>query len=141
MNDQALPWRIDVDVFMTAVSQVSFDTITLTGSQAYNGRKQGSVQNCEIGFDVLLAAGTWTYEHLVQTGNSNGIVTLQLNGATVGTLDTYTAGGAFNVRQNVAGIAVASPGRARLRLLMASKNGSSAGYELDVSHVTLRRTS
>lgn len=136
-----LPWLIDVGAFMTAISQVNWNNVSVDTSAVYNGVNNSSgAQNDEINFDVVLAAGTWTFE-LMHTQNTNrGIYSVQLDGAEKGTIDGYSAALTRNVRSTVAGIAVAASGKVRLKLKMATKNASSTQYYGSIQHIQFRRT-
>lgn len=140
--DAMRPWLIDVDVFPTAIAQTNWDTIALpAGSPVFYGNKSSSgAQNAEINWDVVLAAGTWTIELIHHTFTDTGIYTVQLGGVTKGTIDGYSAGDVVNVRSSVTGIVVASSGKVRLKLLMATKNASASSYTGRIQHVQLRRT-
>jgi hypothetical protein len=151
------PDLVDIDVFMTPISHVNFDTNTVQSLALYCGyRVSSSAQNDEINFDVVLAAGTWTFElmYVKQTGGG-GIFTVQLStdasaftsigsapyNASGSTIDSYTAGATtYNVLGSLTGITIATTGRYRLKLLMATKNAGSANYTGVIQHIQLRRT-
>jgi hypothetical protein len=139
--DQALDWLIDVDVYEQAVSHVNWDSINANSILLLNASKQSSgAQNAEINFDVSLAAGTWTIEVMCLATTDGGIITFQLDGTTAGTVDTYRSSGQANTLLSVAGVTVASSGKKRLKLLMATKNASSSAYTCYLQHIQLRRT-
>lgn len=138
--DNILPWHIDVDVFMTCIGQVSFDSIPVDNSFIHGGSKFASAQNAEINFDIVLAAGTWTIELLYYKDSNLGIYTVQLDGVTVGTVDSYSGGFIKNVRSSIAGITVTTSGKKRLRITNPTKNASATAYFLNLQHIQLRRT-
>jgi hypothetical protein len=149
------PDLVDIDVFGTAISQTNWNTLSVDTSSIYNGRKDSTgAQNAEINWDVLLGAGTWTIELIYLSSNTQGIFTVQLStdgtvftnvgsapyNASGSTIDSYSASPTKNVVSSLTGITVSTTGRYRLKLLMATKNGSSSGYGGSLQHVQLRRT-
>ncbi len=142
VNDQALPWRVDVDVFLTPISQVNWNANVMDTLSVYNARRDSSgLQNDELSFDLVLAAGTWVLEGFWQVATSRGTATALLDGASVGAMDCYAGATTENQRLSLAGVGLAAPGKRRLTLRAASKNAASTGYTLVVKHVVLRRTS
>lgn len=99
-----------------------------------------AAQNDAIGFPVLLAAGTWTLTLLVVTANNAGILTAQIDGSSVGTLDAYASSTSPGVVLTLAGISVATSTVHALKLLIATKNASSSGYRANVAAIQLRKT-
>jgi len=136
-----LPWIVDVNVFVTPYTQTDWSAINQSGSPIYGGQKTSTgAQNAEIGWDITLAAGTWTCEIMFTRATNGGIITVSLDASTVGTIDTYNASGADNQLGNITGIAVAATGKTRLLLKMATKHASSSGYLGRINHVQFRRT-
>lgn len=137
----AMPWTIDIDPKLTPATQTNWTTLNANTSQLTNGyASSSSVQNDEIGWDVIMAAGTWTISILTVTGASSGIITASLDGTTVGTIDLYSASTVFNSLKTITGIAVSTSGKQRLLLKMAAKNPSSSSYAASLSAVRLLRT-
>lgn len=137
----ALPWTIDIDVFMTAKSNVNFNTNTVNVSCLNNGwRNSSNAQNDSIAWDVILAAGTWTFELLHFTGPNRGIYSVQFDSVEKGTIDGYSAGDAYNVRSSVTDIVVSITAKIELKLKMATKNGASDGYFGYINGIRLRKT-
>jgi hypothetical protein len=139
--DQALPRLIDVDVFELAVSQTNWDTISIDTGVLLNASKQSTnaVDN-EIGFDVVLAAGTWTFELLHTMNSGNGIYSIQFDGVQKGVIDGYASTWTTNVLSSVTAISVPTSGVVRIKLKMSTKNASSSGYAGIIQHIQLRRT-
>jgi aerobic-type carbon monoxide dehydrogenase small subunit (CoxS/CutS family) len=70
-----------------------------------------------------------------------GIATVEVDGTSVGTVDTYSAASEVDhVVTTLSGIVVASSAMHTLTMLMATKNASSTGYVLLLQWLTLRRT-
>jgi hypothetical protein len=149
------PDLIDIDTLPTAISQVNWNTMFVDANTVYNGYKKSTgAQNAEINWDVVLAAGTWTIELTYVTTPDAGIYTVQLSAdgssftsvgsapynASGSTIDAYTGGTGYNTRLTLASITIATTGRYRLKLLMATKNASSTNYFAYLQHVQLRRT-
>lgn len=105
-----------------------------------SGQRTSAAQNDEIGWDVYLAAGTWEFWLLHITNNNRGIYTVTLDGASVGTIDGYSAGSVSYVESPIAGHVVATAGLKRLLLKMSTKNASSSGYVGSIQLVGMRRT-
>lgn len=126
---------------MTAVSHTNYDFLSVASGLVYVGLKSSSgAQNDEINFDVVLAAGTWTFELIYRANTNGGIFTVQFNGSTVGTIDSYAGVQTENVRSQITGISVTSSGKVRIKLLMATKNASSTNYQGPFQHIQLKRT-
>lgn len=135
------PYITDIDVFMSPATGMNFSTLT-TASVLYSGYRESSgAQNAEVGWDIRLAAGTWTVELMHVTGADAGIYTVSLSGADIGTIDGYAAAGANNVLTSITGVAVAvTTLTRRLLIKMSTKNASSSGYAGRIHHIQLRRT-
>ncbi len=141
VNDLS-PWLIDIDPFLTAIYHVNWDT-----NVPYAGTLGGGTHNTdtdavdnEINFDVVLGAGTWTVRVMFLSASNAGIMTLTLDGASLGTIDNYSASIAPNVAGAIAGIIVATPGKRRLKIKMSTKNASSSAYACYLQKVQLQRT-
>lgn len=141
LSDNLMPWVENIDVFMTAISHVNWDTVFVDTAVAYNGTKRnGGAINDEINFDVSLAKGTWIVTILSATTNSFGIVSVQFDEVEKGTIDLYTSSLVPNVRSSVTGIAVPTTGKVRLKLKVTGKNASSSNYYAYLQHIQLKRT-
>jgi hypothetical protein len=141
IDNDKLPWQIDINVFMTAISHVNWDTNTVDSNCIRNGYKSSTgAQNAEINFDLPIAAGTWTIELLHVKSTTHGIFSVQIDGIEVGTADAYSASAVFNNRTSVSGVVIATAGKHRLKLKMTTKNVSSGGYFGAIQHIQLRRT-
>jgi hypothetical protein len=141
ITNSRLPWLIDINVFMTPINHVGWNTNTVNTNCIRNGIKSSNgSQNNEISFDVILAVGTWTIELMHMQQSLCGIYTALIDGISVGTIDGYTASIAYSVRSSVTGVTITSAGKHRLTLRMATKNASSTGYYGQIQHIQLRRT-
>jgi hypothetical protein len=141
-----LPWRFDLSPFMSAAASVGTWSNAIDTSSVYNAvLANDNTQNSSIDFVVTPSTGTWSIELLLVTNNNKGIITVQLDdGAgvytTLGTIDTYSAGVVRGVRSAVTGIVLTKSIKRRLRLLIATKNGSASTYGASIGHIMLRRT-
>lgn len=137
-----LPWLIDINVFMTSVSHINWNTIAKNTQYLTNGIKYNSPSalNDEINFDVILSAGTWTIEVMHDKGVDRGMVEVALDGVAVGTIDGYDAGGLYDVRSNISAVTIAATGKKRLRLKVTGKNASATNHIFALQHIQLRRT-
>lgn len=140
VND-LLPWTIDIDVYMTAIANTNWDTITVDANAVGNATKDStSVQNNSISWDIMVPAGTWTFELMHTIGANRGIYTVTFGSASWGTIDGYNLGTVRNTRSSLTGLAVAAPTKARLTLTMATKNAGSTAYYGIIQAIQLRRT-
>jgi hypothetical protein len=76
------------------------------------------------------------------TGSQRGIYTITLDGTSIGsTIDGYAGSGSDNVISTVTGITVATPGKKRLLVKMATRNPSNTtSYLGHLNAITLQRT-
>lgn len=123
------------------VVSVNWDSFTASAGGYLLGfrRFTSGAQNDEIAWDVNLDAGTWSLTLLHEADPNRGIYSIRLGGVEVGTIDGYNAS-ATNTISTVTGITVASAGRVRLGLKMATKNASAASFFGSISAVTMGRT-
>ena len=139
--NESYPWLVDVDVFQTAIAQTNWDTNTLVASTIYGATKDSTgAQSAQIGFDVVLAAGTWTFELMHRRSTDRGIYTVALAGNDIGTIDGYVLATASNVRSTITGVNVREPVKQRLTLTMKTQNGSSSSFVGSIQHIQFRRT-
>ena len=134
------PWLVDIDPYVTALANTNWSTLVNTAAlNAYIMQSTGA-QNASVEWDVGLSAGTWTLALIVLTFDGSGILTVSLDGVSVGTSDHYSVALEPAVRKDVAGIVVAASGVKRLKFTMATKNASSSAYYGSLSAVQLLRT-
>lgn len=137
----ALPWNITIVPVGSVSEQTNWSTLTQssTGLMGGNLASTGAI-NAKVGWDVVLAVGTWTIKIIYGTGPQRGIYTVTLDGASVGTVDGYAVSTAENVAHSFTGIDVTAQGKKRLLFQMATKNASSSSYFGNLQLVTLTRT-
>lgn len=124
-----------------ATGNTNWDNLARSDT-SYNGYEMYSTSavNAARWWDVTLAAGQWDLDLSYATFSSAGIISVQLDGVTQGTIDTYTSSTIFRNR-SIVRITVPTPGVHRLNFLMATKNASSSAYYGDISNLALRQVS
>lgn len=135
------PWNIHVDVFGPRATSTSWGQYVATTVMNYGWAAASNTLNAEIGWDVVLAAGTWTVEVDVSQKNTDcGIFTLYFDGVSKGTYDSYAAAGAYNFKWTVSGIVIPTTAKIRVLLKMTGKNASSTNYSGYISGLNFQRT-
>jgi len=137
------PWWVDIDPFPGPETNSHWSTVTAVSAWTYAGYlASDGTQNAEATWTVLLAPGPWTCRIAATSQSSFGIITIQLDGSTVGTVDLYNVSGAeLDVGPfDVTGVTVSGTRKKTLRLLMATKNASSSGYTGRVRRIIWIRT-
>lgn len=154
---EILPWRIQL-VPMFATPNATTGTWGLIGSsdsgftfpfytpgstansgtatETYNST---AAQNDAIAYDLVLAKGTWDCHIWVRKSTNTPILTLNQDGVSAGTVDTYAASAAA-AKVSITGFTVASTGKKRMQLIAATKNASSSGYQVVVFAIEFLRT-
>lgn len=80
------------------------------------------------------ASGTATITILCRTTGSSGLVDWELDGVSIDTgMDFYSAAAAVNQTLTISSVSVATPGRHVLTATVNGKNGSSAGYDVEIT--------
>lgn len=130
-----LPW-------MGTKTNTNFAVRTVDAAALGMGWLDGSgAQNNEWTTDIWLDAGTWKFAMIYTTQNQGGIATIQLDGASQGTIDTYSSGTTRNVYSELTGLSVTTASLKTFKVLMATKNGSSSNYFGLIQSVAWIRTS
>jgi hypothetical protein len=78
-------------------------------------------------FAIVTDAGTWTFDILHHQAASGGILTVTVDGASVGTIDCYAASDTANVFTAFTGISLTA-GRHTVRMEVTGQNASSSGF-------------
>lgn len=94
----------------------------------------------EIHWQAYLDKGTYRLCLLTITGDSGGIVDVNIDAAEVASFDLYSAVQIENVRRVKIDIAVATAGLKTIKLKIDGKNPSSSNYSIAISYVSLWRT-
>lgn len=145
-NNDLLPWKQFIH-YQDTPDLNTGPWVTVTGNvSASIGYENGGyiigagLQNDEVGWDVVLAAGTWELKMTHHKYFNIGIYSVYVGGVLIGTLDGYSAGATYNNSTTFTGIAIAAAGKKRVSLKMAAKNASASSYYGWLSAIHLRRT-
>lgn len=89
-----------------------------------------------------LKAGTYTIQFLCYLNSNQGKVDIALNGGSpVATFDTYAgSSGSTNIYQSVTGVTVGTDGEYVITSTVNGKNGSSSGYTIEGTCLSLIKT-
>lgn len=135
------PWGFDILPFTEPSAVTNWSIFDSPASMLNGGYRRGDGSNNQsIAWDRTLSAGTWKIALLHYTGPNRGIYTVAIDGTTVGTVDSYNAGGSVNTLSVISGIVVASTGKKRIGLTNPTKNASSSLYHGLLQGVSLART-
>lgn len=133
------PWHIPIDVF-SPLGQTNWTTLNYNSTEINSADIYSSgAQNDEIYWDIGASGGTWTIVLWYVKSANQGIYTVSIDGVSVGTIDGYAAGTTYNNKSSITGVSITA-GQRRLKLQMATKNGSSSGYFGEINNLTLNRT-
>lgn len=138
-DENLLPWTINVNPFQYA-TQTNWNSPTANASSLFGWIMSSSgAQNAEIGWDLVIAAGTWDLEIVFYRNPNRGIATLRFDGVdTAATVDFYGTD-AGRVVGSYTGLVVATSAKRRVTLKMATKNASASSYFGAISSVQFRR--
>lgn len=142
--DTNMPWNVNVPFQGTPDSTVgtwavAIDTVP-NRIFACSMNNNPAAQNDLIGWNVVLAAGTWELTTWFPKASNQGIATITLGAISVGTFDAYAASVTYNQQSVIGSITVPTTGKYLLQYKMATKNASSSGYQLQLGPISLRRT-
>lgn len=142
------PSLVNINCLTAPVAAVGVWTPTFTTNQAWGAgiNQSDGVQNDAASWDALLGPGTWTLQ-LGYRADTSGIYTITIDGASLtslggsaDTIDGYAAAPTATVTA-ITGIVLPGPAKVRrIKLLMATKNASSASYIAKPCFISLTRT-
>lgn len=151
--DTDLPWAVDVDPYWPSATVGTWAAwpgtsalygVDLVDASTFSNATHSPAQNDAVSYTVTLAAGTWSISLMTYNTATTGIVTINLDGSSVGTVDTYNVGTGSSAIGNaiatITGVTVSTTGLHTLQLKMASKNPSSGGYAGVLQKIHLQRT-
>lgn len=147
ISPEQLPWRVDIDPFMTPYNTaVAAWTTAVSSSDVYCAELDSDgTQNGLVDWLISPPPGTYTLEVMFTKNTSRGIMKFQLDDgagtfATLGTIDAYNGSLTRNNKDSLTGLAITGSTRRRvLRVLMDTKNASASSYIGSIQHITLRR--
>lgn len=142
-----LPWHIHiVPTLMTPDASTGTwanstpGDVTTPGVPTMLANAGSNAQNDAIAWDVVLAAGTWDVHFYVRKSTNCAIITLNFDGVSQGTADTYN-GSALYAKVSVTGITVSATAKIRVQAKAATRNGSnSTGWVIGLFGLDFRRT-
>lgn len=99
-----------------------------------------NAQNDAISWPVVLSAGTWSFNFHVRKSTNTAILTVNVDGSSVGTADSYNASVAY-AKLTISNISIAATGKKILQIVAATRNASnSTGWAIELFGISLRRT-
>lgn len=139
-HNALMPWSVSISPAEGLTGETGVWTCTVRIGFGGADYASDGVQNREIYWDLLLSAGTWKFGFTYLTHSDHGIFDVQLDGSSIGTVDSYSAGSVANVYSEITGISVATAGKKRLKLVISTKNASSSSYLGRIQHLAMVRT-
>lgn len=142
------PWRVDLLPAMATPSATVGTWSLATWSDGgvtflFGGNGIQSItaaQNDALSFDnMALSPGTWNIEVHYRKSTNTGVLGVNIDGVSAGTIDTYAAAAAAG-RTSLSGVVIASGHLHTVQLLTTSKNASSSGFAMNLFAVHFRRT-
>lgn len=135
------PWQIQILPIANPI--VMAGTVSLFASAIIGGGavfNSSAALNDEFGWDVQLAAGTWTLSYWHRRSPADAIMQPKLDGANLGgTVDMYTAGTTNNIVESLSTV-VAASGKKRLSFKATGKNALATAHTMILQCIDLRRT-
>lgn len=136
-------WAVELSPAQAPNSGAASSLIAAEPAMPYNSSREfaAPVLNTTVTYKVWLSAGTWRLDFSYAKYSDSGIATLALSGGiAIGTVDAYNAGLVWAQLASFTGIVVPASGVYDLTMTMASKNGSSSGYQIRWAPISLVRT-
>lgn len=146
------PKLVSAPLFVGSSSNTNWDTVfcnTAVESELItNGMLTSSgVQNDEVTFEVLLAAGTWTLSLMHWADGNRGRYEVFFDAATPTSLsgsadyiEGYSGSDTPNTRNSITGIVIPTTAVYTLKFKMASKHGSASAYYGCIQEFALKQT-
>lgn len=139
------PWLIDIwgtasDRFQTSGTWTiaAYTDGGVTFYPTNIGLQSDGNQNSSVSWALAMSQGTWNTTIYCRKSTNTGIFTLNIDGSSVGTADSYAAAPAMGVL-TITGT-ISATGKHTVQLKMATKNASSSGYFGEIFFVSFRRT-
>jgi hypothetical protein len=135
------PWMHTIPLTTEAAVKVgnwqyNADPNSAVGGNVYNA---SNAQNDEIGWDLLLSAGTWRVTILAIPSANRAIASVLLDGVVAGAIDAYNAALSYNAPLSV-DIVVPRSGKHRISFKAATRNVAAIGWYISWEQIQLRRT-
>lgn len=135
-----LPWHNDAPAVSWSSASGTPALSHATSNLLHSRVAAHAAQNDWIEYEVWLAAGTYSMTMIATTDADHGILTIAVNGSTVGTQDHYSASTSTTAKVTTTGMTVSTTGKHTIRLTTATKNASSTGYKSSLGYMHWRRT-
>jgi len=133
-------WLIDLNPLTGSHGNTNWTTMNIDAAEIWAADIESSgAQNDEIYWDLGISGGTWDFSLLHHKGSNRGIYTVSIDGSSIGTIDGYNGSPSKNIISVITGASITA-GKRRLKLKMATKNGSSSNYFGTIGIIQLRRT-
>lgn len=100
----------------------------------------GAGQNDELEYKIYLDIGIYVFGLLGAKATNGGIITVSIDGVSVGTIDQYNGSSVYDQLLTITGITLSTKGLKTVSLKMATKNGSSSDYIGRYGYLWFRRT-
>lgn len=124
-----------------ATGNTNWDNFLIENAMANTYELYSSgAQNATRYWDVDMAAGPWDLDVMYSMAVNRGIISVQVDGITQATVDTYSSSTVFGVR-SIVRLNIPFSGTHRIAFTMATKNASSSSYVGDVSSLQMRQVS
>ena len=132
---------IDINVFISSTSNTNWSTLQANASAVYAFYLESSgVQNDQITFTTYMLSGTWTIQIMHSKNTNRGIMDVQIDGVSVGTIDGYDGAAQENQTGTISGVIVSTSSSKAVKILMSTKNASSSAYIGSINHIRLMKT-
>jgi hypothetical protein len=135
------PRHIPIDVFNPSVIDNTSGTWAMVSSsnELWYSAGSGSTTGGYLEWPILVDSGTYALTTITSFGNNRAIITIKLDGSSLGTVDMYAASTTPTLSRLTA-ISIATAGRKTLRLEITGKNASSSAYSCLITRLALTRT-
>ena len=113
-------------VLFAYITQGRWRSINSAGFPTYTTftNDQTHAVNDEVAYSVWLSPGVYTFCEYIMTGPDHGIITVYMDGVSLGTINHYSAGNVYGVQKTIANITITTPGIHTLNIKVTSKTSS-----------------
>jgi len=131
-----LPWNSSVITQGTWEAVLSSERVNY-----YYFRNSSNAQNDQIDYKVFLAAGTYTLRIVTATSAAYAIITILIDGVSIGTIDLYSAATVNYVLKSLTEISISLAGLKTLSFKVATRNASNTtGWYAELNSIALFRS-
>lgn len=135
------PRHIPVEVFNPSAIDNTSGTWAMVSSsnELWYSAGSGSTTGGYLEWPITVDSGTYALMAITSFGNNRAIITIKLDGSSLGTIDMYAASTTPTLSR-LTSIAIATAGRKTLRVEITGKNASSSAYSCLITRLALTRT-